>query len=118
MFTEIAHLPKLLSISSSIVEIFLSIRICGFQMPITSKFDFSQVGDPKGVHQGYHEMTYTKFGRGRSFCKNEVGGGGRARGGYFPVFRIYHDFYEHLNTNLTYINGLKIIFRYLQTLTQ
>ena len=76
MFTEIAHLPKLLSISSSIVEIFLSIRICGFQMPITSKFDFSQVGDPKGVHQGYHEMTYTKFGRGRSFCKNEVGGGG------------------------------------------
>ena len=63
MFTEIAHLPKLLSISSSIVEIFLSIRICGFQMPITSKFDFSQVGDPKGVHQGYHEMTYTKFGR-------------------------------------------------------
>ena len=83
MFTEIAHLPKLLSISSSIVEIFLSIRICGFQMPITSKFDFSQVGDPKGVHQGYHEMTYTKFGRGRSFCKIEVGGGGggrRARG--------------------------------------
>ena len=74
MFTEIAHLPKLLSISSSIVEIFLSIRICGFQMPITSKFDFSQVGDPKGVHQGYHEMTYTKFGRGRSFCQNEVGG--------------------------------------------
>ena len=26
MFTEIAHLPKLLSISSSIVEIFLSIK--------------------------------------------------------------------------------------------
>ena len=37
---------------------------------------FLQVGDPKGVHQGYHEMTYTKFGRGRSFCKNEGGGGG------------------------------------------
>ena len=86
MFTEIAHLPKLLSISSSIVEIFLSIRICGFQMPITSKFDFSQVGDPKGVHQGYHEMTYTKFGRGRSFCKNEVGGGG-ARGGLNSCFQ-------------------------------
>ena len=83
MFTEIAHLPKLLSISSSIVEIFLSIRICGFQMPITSKFDFSQVGDPKGVHQGYHEMTYTKFGRGRSFCKNEVGGGGGPGGVIF-----------------------------------
>ena len=87
MFTEIAHLPKLLSISSSIVEIFLSIRICGFQMPITSKFDFSQVGDPKGVHQGYHEMTYTKFGRGRSFCKNEVGGGGEGLGGLFSCFQ-------------------------------
>ena len=49
-------------------------------MPITSKFDFSKVGDPKGVHQGYHEMTYTEFGRGRSFCKNEVVGGWRARG--------------------------------------
>ena len=81
MFTEIAHLPKLLSISSSIVEIFLSIRICGFQMPITSRSDFSQAGNPKGFHQGYHEMTYTKFGRGRSFCKNEVGGGGEAGGG-------------------------------------
>ena len=55
-------------------------------MPITSKFDFSQVGDPKGVHQGYHEMTYTKFGRGRSFCKNEVGGGGG--GGGRGVHRI------------------------------
>ena len=86
MFTEIAHLPKLLSISSSIVEIFLSIRICGFQMPITSKFDFSQVGDPKGVHQGYHEMTYTKFGRGRSFCHFEVGGGGGGPGGEKFVF--------------------------------
>ena len=89
MFTEIAHLPKLLSISSSIVEIFLSIRICGFQMPITSKFDFSQVGDPKGVHQGYHEMTYTKFGRGRSFCKNEVGGGGP--GGVIFLFSEFTD---------------------------
>ena len=40
---------------------------------MTSKSDFSQAGNP---HQEYHEMTYTKFGRGRSFCKNEVGGGG------------------------------------------
>ena len=42
--------------------------------PVFCKNLFLQVGDPKGVHQGYHEMTYTKFGRGRSFCKNEVGG--------------------------------------------
>ena len=44
--------------------------------PVFCKNLFLQVGDPKGVHQGYHEMTYTKFGRGRSFCKNEGGGGG------------------------------------------
>ena len=33
-------------------------------------------GRPKGVHQGYHEMPYTKFGRDRSFCHFEGGGGG------------------------------------------
>ena len=55
-------------------------------MPITSKFDFSQVGDPKGVHQGYHEMTYTKFGRGRSFCKNEGGEGGGGGGGELKLY--------------------------------
>ena len=32
--------------------------------PVFCKNLFLQVGDPKGVHQGYHEMTYTKFGRG------------------------------------------------------
>ena len=30
-------------------------------------------------------MSYTKFGRGRSFCQNVVGGGGVI----FLVFRIY-----------------------------
>ena len=44
--------------------------------PVFGKNLFLQVGDPKGFHQGYHEMTYTKFGRGRSFCQNGVGGGG------------------------------------------
>ena len=62
---------------TSPMEIFeVGIRICGFLMPLTSKSDFSEVGDPKGFHQGYHEMTYTKFGRSRSFCQNEVGEGG------------------------------------------
>ena len=51
--------------------------------PVFCKNLFLQVGDPKGVHQGYHEMTYTKFGRGRSFCQNEVGAG---RGGGGPIF--------------------------------
>ena len=51
--------------------------------PVFCKNLFLQVGDPKGVHQGYHEMTYTKFGRGRSFCKNEVGGGGGPGGVIF-----------------------------------
>ena len=52
------------------------------------------MGDPKGFHQGYHEMTYTKFGRGRSFCKNEVGGGGRAGGGLNLCLQKepYHDY--------------------------
>ena len=44
--------------------------------PVFGKNLFLQMGDPKGVHQGYHEMTYTKFGRGRSFCQNEMVGGG------------------------------------------
>ena len=49
--------------------------------PVFGKNLFLQVGDPKGVHQGYHEMPYTKFGRGRSFCHFEVGGGGEGPGG-------------------------------------
>ena len=55
----------------------LSIRICGFQMPITSKSDFSQAGNPKGFHQGYHEMTYTKFQVSIIFAKMMGVGGGR-----------------------------------------
>ena len=43
MFTEIAHLPKLLSISSSIVEIFLSIKNGkNFAQPSQQNFNFSQ----------------------------------------------------------------------------
>ena len=54
--------------------------------PVFGKNLFLQMRDPKGFHQGYHEMTYTKFGRGRSFCQNEVGGGGREGGGVKIVF--------------------------------
>ena len=59
------------------VKIFLSIKICGFQIPITSKSDFSQAGNPKGFHQGYHEMTYTKFQVSIIFAKMMGVGGGR-----------------------------------------
>ena len=55
--------------------------------PVFGKNLFLQVGDPKDFHQGYHEMTYTKFGRGRSFCKNEVGGGGEGPGGLNSCFQ-------------------------------
>ena len=61
--------------------------------PVFCKNLFLQVGDPKGVHQGYHEMTYTKFGRGRSFCKNEVGGGGGGPGGVKFVFSEFTIFF-------------------------
>ena len=54
--------------------------------PVFCKNLFLQVGDPKGVHQGYHEMTYTKFGRGRSFCKNEGGEGGGGGGGELKLY--------------------------------
>ena len=80
--------------------------------PVFCKNLFLQVGDPKGVHQGYHEMTYTKFGRGRSFCKNEVGGGGRARGGYFPVFRIYQiESFVFLSFYFLIFHGVSIVLR-------
>ena len=43
---------------------------------------------PKGFNKGYHEMTYTKFGVGRSFCQNEVGRGwGGGEGAYNCVYR-------------------------------
>ena len=58
--------------------------------PVFCKNLFLQVGDPKGFHQGYHEMTYTKFGRGRSFCKNEVGGGGGPGGVIFLFSEFTH----------------------------
>ena len=47
-------------------EVFAILRGVGHP-PVFCKNLFLQMGDPKGVHQGYHEMTYTKFGRGRSF---------------------------------------------------
>ena len=57
-------------------EVFAILRGVGHP-PVFCKNLFLQMGDPKGVHQGYHEMTYTKFGRGRSFCHFEgVGGEG------------------------------------------
>ena len=60
-------------------EVFAIFRGMGHP-PVFCKNLFLQMGDPKGVHQGYHEMTYTKFGRGRSFCHFEVGGGGEGPG--------------------------------------
>ena len=56
-------------------EVFAILRRVGHP-PVFGKNLFFQVGHPKGFNQGYHEMTYTKFGRGRSFCHFEVGGGG------------------------------------------
>ena len=45
--------------------------------PVFCKNLFLQVGDPKGVHQGYHEMTYTKLGAVAVFAKMRgVGGPG------------------------------------------
>ena len=49
----------------------------GHRPPVFGKNLFLQVGDPKGFHKVYHEITYTKFGVGRSFCKNDGGGGPR-----------------------------------------
>ena len=83
---------------TSPMEIFeVGIRICGFLMPLTSKSDFSEVGDPKGFHQGYHEMNYTKFGRGRSFCKNQWGGGEEEGELNSCICRIGHKDTFHLN---------------------
>ena len=45
--------------------------------PVFCKNLFLQVGDPKGVHQGYHEMTYTKFQVSIIFAKMMGVGGGR-----------------------------------------
>ena len=41
-------------------EVFAILRRVGHP-PVFGKNLFLQMGDPKGVHQGYHEMTYTKF---------------------------------------------------------
>ena len=75
MFTKIAHLPKLHIYRNR--QNFSKYKNLRFPMPITSKSDFSQAGNPKGFHQGYHEMTYTKFQVSIIFAKMMGVGGGR-----------------------------------------